>query len=247
MSETDPAPQIKEPVASKPKQENALLNLLLNVLLPVTILSYCSKEKGWYSVGPKWALVIAVALPIGYQIYDWFQRRKMNLFSIIGMISVLITGGLGLLELGAQEFALKEAAIPCILGCLFIYTHLKGKPLAKSLLLNPDLMDVAKVERLVAENQQQPAFAKLMWQTTLTMAGSFLLSGVMNYGLALYFLNGTIRGSEAYTAAIGKITGWGFVVIGLPMMAFLVIAFLRLIKGLQQLTGLTQDEIMIPR
>ena len=247
MSETDPTPETKEPAANKPKQENALLNLLLNVLLPVTILSYCSKKEGWYSVGPKWALIIAVALPIGYQIYDWFQRRKRNLFSIIDMIIVLITGGLGLLELGAQEFALKEAAIPCILGGLFIYTHLKGKPLAKSLLLNTDLIDVAKVERLVAENQQEPAFAKLMWQTTLTMAGSFLLSGVMNYGLALYFLNGTIRGSDAYTAAIGKITGWGFVVIGLPMMAFLVIAFLRLIKGLQQLTGLTQDEIMIPR
>ena len=247
MSATDPNPETKEPAANKPKQENALLNLLLNVLLPVTILSYCSKKEGWYSVGPKWALVIAVALPIGYQIYDWFQRRKMNLFSIIGMISVLITGGLGLLELPAPAFALKEAAIPCILGLLFVLTHFNGKPLAKALLLNPDLMDVAKVERLVAENQQQPAFAKLMWQTTMTMAGSFFLSGAMNYGLALYFLNGTVPGSDTYTAAIGKVNGWGFVVIGLPMMAFLVIAFLRLIKGLQQLTGLTQDEIMIPR
>ena len=46
------------------KQENPLLNLLLNVLLPVTVLSMCSKEPGpgapIYALGPKWALVVAV-------------------------------------------------------------------------------------------------------------------------------------------------------------------------------------------
>lgn len=223
------------------------MNLLLNVLLPVTILSYCSKDTGWYAVGPRWALVIAIALPIGYQIYDWNLRRKMNLFSIIGMISVLLTGALGLMRLSAQQFALKEAAIPLILGALFLWTHKAGKPLVKSLLLNPDLMDVVKIERAVETNQQRAGFDKLMWQTTLTLAGSFVLSAVMNYFLALFFLKDVVLGSTEYTAAIGKITGWGFLVIGVPMAAFMIVALIRLIKGLQRLTGLTQDEIMLPR
>jgi intracellular septation protein A len=243
MSEETPAP----PTAPPAKQENALANLLLNVLLPVTILSYCSKETGWYGIGPKWALIVSVALPVGYQIYDWFQRRKINTFSIIGMVSVLITGGLGLLKLNAQAFALKEAAIPLILGLIFIITHRTGKPLAKSLLINPDLMDVPKIDRALDTNEQRPAFNQLMWQTTLMLAGSFVLSAVLNYVLALYFLNGKEPGSEAYTAAIGKITGWGFLVIGVPMMVCLVFAFMRLIKGLQKLTGLSQDDIMMPR
>ena len=244
---TDPTPPPAAPATPKPKQENALLNLLLNVLLPVTILSYCGKKTGWYAVGPKWALIIAIALPIGYQIYDWLQRRKLNAFSIIGMISVLFTGGLGLMELSAQAFALKEAAIPVALAAIFLWTHYSGKPLAKTLLLNPDMMDVAKIQRSIAEKQQQPAFDQLMWQTTLTLAGSFILSAFLNYALALYFLSGKTPGSEEYTAAIGKQTGWGFVVIGLPMMAFLIMAFMRLMKGLQRMTGLKQDDILLGR
>lgn len=233
--------------APKPKQENALASLLLNVLLPITILSYCSKDKGWYAVGPTWALIIAVLLPIGYQAYDWYQRRKINTFSIVGMISVLVTGGLGLMKLSAQAFALKEAAIPLILGGLFVITHRNGKPLSKTFLLNPDLVNVDKLAKAIETHQQRPAFDKLLWQTTWILAGSFLLSAVLNYFLAIYFLTGKVPGGEEYTAAIGKITGYGFLVIGLPMMGFLIFAFLRMMKGLEKLTGLKQDDIFHPR
>lgn len=244
-----PAPSDPTPTTAAPpppaKQENALANLLLNVVLPVTILSYCGKETGTFAVGPKWALVIAMALPLGYQAYDWHQRRTINIFSILGMVGVLLTGGLGLLELSARAFALKEAAIPLLLAALFVWTHRAGKPLVKALLLNPDLVHVRKVERLIQERQQHQAFQQILWQSTVTLAGSFVLSAVLNYGVAMHFLDGKLPGSEAYTAALGKITGWGFVITGLPMMAFLVMAFLRLIKRLQDLTGLSRDELMV--
>lgn len=243
------SPMSSSPSASAPtppaKQENALANLLLNVVLPVTILSYCSKETGPLGVGPQWALVIAMALPLGYQAYDWHQRRKINVFSIMGMIGVLLTGGLGLMKLNAQAFAFKEAAIPLLLGVLFLWTHRTGKPLVKALLLNPDLVHVGKVERLIQERQQSEAFQQILWQSTLTLAGSFVLSAVLNYGVAMHFLDGKVPGSEAYTAALGKITGWGFVITGLPMMAFLIVTFMRLIKRLQHLTGLSRDELMV--
>lgn len=241
-SPTESTPPAPAPPA---KQENALANLLLNVVLPVTILSYCGKETGPLGVGPKWALVIAMALPLGYQIYDWRQRRTLNIFSILGMVGVLLTGGLGLLELSARAFAVKEAAIPALLAVLFLWTHRAGKPLVRSLLMNPDLMQVGKIERLVRERQQEPALAKALWGSTWMLAGSFLLSAVLNYGVAMHFLDGKAPGSEAYTAALGKITGWGFVITGLPMMAFLVVTFLRLTKRLQELTGLTRDELMV--
>lgn len=241
MSSTPSAPAPAPAV----RQENALANLLLNVVLPVTILSYCGKETGPFAVGPKWALVIAMALPLGYQVYDWRQRRTLNIFSIMGMVGVLLTGGLGLLELSARAFAVKEAAIPFLLAILFLWTHRAGKPLVRALLMNPDLMQVGKIERLIREREQQAAFQKVLWNSTCTLAGSFVLSAVLNYGVAMHFLDGKAPGSEAYTAALGKITGWGFVITGLPMMAFLVMAFLRLTRRLQELTGLSRDELMV--
>jgi len=241
---TEPAHPPPAP-APAPRQENALASLLLNVVLPVTILSYCGKESGFLAVGPKWALVIAMALPLGYQAYDWRMRRQWNIFSMLGLIGVLLTGGLGLLELGARAFAFKEAAIPLLLAVLFIWTHRAGKPLVKALLLNPDLLHVSKIERLVHERQQLPSYQRALWHATLTLAGSFVLSALLNYAVAMYFLADQVPGSEGYTAAIGKITGWGFLITGLPMMAFLLLAFLRLLKNLQSLTGLTRDDLMV--
>lgn len=238
------APVATTATAPPPKKENALANLMLNVLLPVTILSYCGKETGMLAVGPKWALVLAMALPLGYQAYDWYQRRQINPFSILGMVGVLLTGGLGLLELSAQAFAVKEAAIPLLLAVLFLWTHRAGKPLVKSLLMNPELMDVAAVERLVKERREEKAFQELLWQATCWLAASFVISAVLNYGVALHFLSGKIPGSEGYTAALGKITGWGFLITGVPMMGFMIMAFQRMIKGLQRLTGLSRDALM---
>jgi len=155
---TPPAPV--GPKASK--QENPLLNLLLNILLPVTVLSMCSKEGNWYSLGPKWALVVAVLLPVGYFVYDYSKRRKINTFSIIGFVSVLFTGGLGLMNLSAQVFAWKEASVPLILAAVFYFTGRGKKPLVRQLLMNPDIIDVKKVESAIDAHHSRAAFDRLL-------------------------------------------------------------------------------------
>lgn len=240
--ESTPAPA-KPPV----KQENALLNILLNVLLPVTVLSMCSKEGNWYSLGPKWALVVAALLPIGYFIWDYKERRKINSISIIGILSVLFTGGLGLLELRAQAFAWKEASVPLIIAALIWWTGRGDKPLVRTMLLNPDVFDVRKMENAIDAHNVRPDFDRLIRSSTWLLIGSMLLSAVLNYVLAIYFLTGKEPGTSEYTEAIGKQTGWGWVVIGVPSMGMMLFAMMRLFKGLKRLTGLNSDEIMLPR
>ena len=235
------------PAAPKVKQENPLLNLLLNILLPVTVLSMCSKEGHWYSLGPKWALVVAVLLPVGYFIYDYHQRRKINAFSIIGFVSVLFTGGLGLLNLSSRVFAIKEASVPLILAVVIWWTGRGEKPMVRTLLLNPEIVDVKKVETAIAEHNARSAFDRLIRSSTWLITGSMLMSAALNYFLARFFLDGLTPGSTEYTEAIGKQTGWGWVVIGVPSMAMMLFAMFRLFKGVKRLTGLDTDQIMLPR
>ena len=235
------------PAVPKAKQENALLNLLLNILLPVTVLSMCSKEGNWYSLGPKWALVVAVLLPVGYFIYDYRERRKVNAFSIIGFVSVLFTGGLGLLNLSAQAFAIKEASVPLILAVVIWWTGRGEKPMVRTLLLNPEVVDANKVEAAITEHNARPAFDRLIKTSTWLLTGSMLMSAVLNYFLAIFFLDGLTPGSTEYSEAIGKQTGWGWLVIGVPSMAMMLFAMFRLFKGVKHLTGLDTDQILLPR
>ena len=249
MSAPDPAPVVSPlpPAKPAPKPENPLANLLLNVLIPVVILSNLNKEGDFPQLGPKGSLIAALLFPIGYQIYDYAQRRKWNLFSLIGFISVLLTGGLGLMTMSAQVFAWKEAAVPLILAALIFFSHKGKKPLVKTLLLNPDMLDMPKIEAAVSKSNTRAGYERLLWTSTLLLTATMLLSAVLNYFLAMYFLAGKTPGSPEYTAAIGAQTGWGYLVVGVPSLGMMAFSLLRLFKGLKSLTGLGTDEIMLPR
>lgn len=246
-SESESAASSKPAVKPAAKTENPIANLLLNVLIPVVILSNCSKTEGFLALGPKVALIVAMLFPIGYQIYDYRQRRKWNLFSGIGFVSVLLTGGLGLLTMSAVVFAWKEAAVPLILAALIFFSHKGKKPLVKSLLLNPDLMDMPKIEKAIEAGNQRAGYERLLWTSTLLLTFSMLLSAVLNYFLAMYFLSDKVPGSPDFTAAIGRQTGWGYLVVGVPSLAMMGFALFRLFKGLKHLTGLDSEQIMLPR
>jgi len=90
----------------KPKQEHPLANILINVIIPVLVLSFLSKDpdlqeklgkavRPWH-IGPIYAMIVALALPLGYGIWHFIQTRKPNFFSGLGLISIALTGGLTL-------------------------------------------------------------------------------------------------------------------------------------------------------
>ena len=169
-----------------PAKENPLHNFLLNVLLPVVALSVLSKEGGkpWH-IGPVWGMVLAVSVPLAYGIWFFARHRRPNAFSLIGLGSVLLTGGITLFSWrpdgtihpkAALLFALKEASIPLVLGLCVILSHRSRTPLVKVLLINPDLFDLPRIEAALQEKNRQEEYAALLWHTALAFGGSFLIS-----------------------------------------------------------------------
>jgi hypothetical protein len=67
----------------------------------------------------------------------------------------------------------------------------------------------------------------------------------------MYFLgdlnHAAANAREIYNEKIAKVTGWGFVVIGVPIMIFLFFTLRKLLSGLRSLTGLKDEELMLPR
>ncbi len=96
------------------KKENLWINLGFNILVPTLILSKLSGEE---HLGPTFSLMVALAFPVIYGAYDFYCRNKINIFSILGLVSTLLTGTISLLKLPPEYIAIKEAAIP---GIIFI-------------------------------------------------------------------------------------------------------------------------------
>ncbi|WP_350636986.1 VC0807 family protein, partial [Pseudoalteromonas sp. GW168-MNA-CIBAN-0100] len=72
----------------------------------------------------------------GYGIYDFIKARSLNFISLLGFLSTLLTGGIALFELNVEWLAIKEAAIPGIIGLTVLMSGFFGKPLLAKVLLN---------------------------------------------------------------------------------------------------------------
>ncbi len=256
--------------ANKVHREHPLANILVNVLIPVLALSYLSKDPDFqraigkavqpWHIGPVKALIVALAFPLAYGIHHFIKTRKTNFFSALGMISVLLTGGLtiflwnqdGTIKSNAHIlFGLKEASIPFILGLAVIGSHYTPNPLLRTFLYSDSMFDITKIERLVESKNSQAIYKKILLNATYLFAASFFISAILNFGLAIYFLGDldhtASNARELYNESVAKLTSWGFAVIGLPILVFLFLTLRRLISQLSKLTGLKEEEIMLPR
>ena len=122
------------------KPENLFLNLIFNIALPSLVLSKLSTPE---RMGPVAGLVVALAFPLGYGVWDYAKRRHANFISIIGLASVLLTGGLGLLHISVFWFAVKEGVVPAIIGLAVLFSLKTKTPLVRALLYNEQVIDVA--------------------------------------------------------------------------------------------------------
>lgn len=224
----------------QPKKESPLLSLLLNIAIPALVLS---KLSGPDNLGPVGALIVGLAFPLCYGVYDFFSRGKFNFFSALGVVSTALTGGFSLMQLDIEWLAIKEAAIPLVLGCFVLGSVFRGKPIVKEFLYKPELVKVDKIEERLAERGNKAEFDNTLKYTTLILAASFFLSSILNYGLAKYILQSP-PGTEAFNQELGQMTALSYPVIVLPSLVVTLGALWYMISGIKRLTDFSLEEIM---
>jgi hypothetical protein len=242
IASTPPTPPPSPPSVAPPqppRRENIWINLLCNAVFPAVILTTLSKE---HRLGPMWALVLAISLPLGYGIYDLVTRKKWNIFSVLGVVSTALTGGLGLMKLSSFWFAVKEAAVPLVLGAALPISQRAGQPLVKAIVCNDQILNMPKVEAALAEANAHAAFDRLLAQVGWIIAGSFVLSSALNFVLALWILKSP-SGTPEFSEQLGRLTALSYPVITLPCMVVMFFGMWKLLTGLERLTGLKGDEL----
>ena len=224
----------------KKKPENPLISLMVNIVIPVAILSLLSKEK---YLGPVWALVVGLAFPISYGVRSVVRNRKADVLSIIGIVSVTLTGVFGILELPPQWIAIKEAAIPLLLGVAIIGSLKTPWPLIKTLMMTDALFDVERLNGALKEKGNEAVFEKRLVGLTWGFAASMFISAGLSYTLAKIVLKSE-PGTEAFTAELGKMTGLSHIVVLVPSMIIMLWVMNKLFDTLIELTGLDLEELV---
>lgn len=229
--------------ANEPKKENIFYNLLLNIILPAVILS---KFSGTNYLGPVYGLIVALILPFGYGVYDIVINKKRNFISILGFVSILLTGIIGLLNFPPNYIAIKEAAIPFLIGLVLLISVFTPFKLLNKLVYNNEVLDINRIETIVNNNNKLQAINKVLRNSTIFLSLSFFISAILNFILAKILIQSN-PGTTEFNQELGKMAMLSYPVIALPSIIILILIFWYLFTQLKKLTGLTTDELLAPK
>ncbi|MDP1900519.1 MAG: VC0807 family protein [Rubrivivax sp.] len=223
--------------AAKP---NPLVEIAITIIVPALILMNLSSDKRLGNTG---ALLLALAFPVGWGLWDGWKRRKLNWLSVLGVVSTLLTGGIGLLALDAQWLAVKEAAVPALIGIVILGSAWTESPLIRLLVFNATLFDIDRVHKALDERHNTPAFERQLRTATLLLAGTFFFSAVANYVLARWVVHSP-AGTEAFNEELGRLTLLSYPIIAVPSMIMMMALMFWLAHGAKALTGLTLGDML---
>jgi len=222
------------------RPNNTFLELIFNIAVPSIILM---KLSGDDYLGSMYALVVALFFPIGYGLYDFIKNKSMNFISLLGFLSTLLTGGIGLFELDVEWLAIKEAAIPSAIGLVVLISGFWGKPLIAKVLLNPIIFNLDLIYESLSNKDKTNEFkAKIQWANHL-LAVTFVFSATMNYLLAKWIVVSP-AGTTEFNEQLGEMTILSYPVIAIPSTIMLIAIMFYVVKSVMKLTDLKLEQIL---
>lgn len=225
---------------SRDQKPNVLLEIAVTIVVPALILTYLS---GKDRLGTTGALLFALALPLGWGLWDGWRRRKLNWMAVLGVVSTLLTGGIGLLKLDAWWLAVKEAAVPTLIGLVILGSAWTKTPLIRLMVFNASLFNVDKISAALRERQAELAFEQKLRIGTVLLAATFFFSAVANFILTRMVVSSP-AGTEAFNHELGRLTALSYPVIAVPSMLMMMGLMFWLARGAKALTGLDLSDML---
>ena len=220
---------------------NPWLEIVTTIVVPSVVLMYASGDA---ALGPTVALVVALAFPLLWGLNSWRQARGFGAMAGIGVVSTVLTGGMGLLQLDGSWFAVKEAAVSALFGLAVAVSALSRRPLIHALLLHPSVFDVPRLQAALTQRGTAEAFAGRMRRATLLLALTFGVSAVLNYLLARWLV-ASPSGSEAFNEELGRFTLVAWPVITVPSLAMTMALLWWIARGIRELADLSFNDLLL--
>jgi hypothetical protein len=234
---TPPAPTTP---AAPPAQRNPLFEIAVTIIVPAVVLMQLSSPE---RVGTRGALVLALAFPLGWGLWEGLRQRKLSWLALLGVVSTLLTGGIGLLKVDPFWLAVKEAAVPGLIGLAVLGSNWTRWPLIRILVFNPSLFDVERIHLALEQRHNTVPFELRLRTGTMLLAGTFFFSSLMNFVLARWIVTSP-GGSEAFNQELGRLTLLSYPFIAIPSMLMMMGLMWWLARSARQLTGLDIGDML---
>lgn len=235
-----PSTDIQKSHQYKPRP---MIDLLISIIIPSVILMKLSSDN---DLGASGALIIALSFPLGWGLFELIKYRKFNFIALLGLISVVLTGGIGLLQLDTQWLAIKEAAIPGLIGMAILISTRTRYSLLKIMVYNPKILNIEKIQQKLQELDNSDAFEARLSNATYLLSSTFLFSSLMNYILAKWIVTSP-SGSAAFNEELGQMTLLSYPVIAIPSMLMMMAIFYYLWRTIHGMTGLPLEKIFVSK
>jgi len=227
------------PKAIPEHKPRPFVDMIVGIIIPSVILMKLSGDE---QLGAALALIVALAFPVGWGLFELVKYRKFNFIALLGLVSVLLTGGIGLLQLDTQWLAIKEAAIPGVIGIAVLVSTQTRFPLIKTILYNPKVIDVEKINLKLEELNSADEFESRLLKATYLLGGTFFFSAVMNYVLAKWLVTSP-AGSVEFNEQLGQMTLLSYPMIAIPSMLMMMGIFYYLWRTIHGMTGFALEDI----
>lgn len=149
---------------------------------------------------------------------------------------------MGLLEIDPKYIAIKEAAVPGLIGLLVLASLRTRYPLVRTFIYNDKLLQVKRIDKALRENNSTEAFEKSLVASSVLLSCSFFVASATNYALAKIVLVSP-PGTEDFNRELARMMALSYPVNVLPAMVVMLFAVYYLFRCIRKHTNLTLEEI----
>jgi hypothetical protein len=214
------------------------VSVIVNIAIPVVILLTLSAPD---RLGALPALLLAIGIPAVWGVIELKRAHRVDISAALGLISVLLTGVIGVLGLNAQLLAVKEAAIPIGFAIVLLASNSTRFPVVT--LLADMVQRRDRVRTALDRPAQQAAYHRHLQRSGAVWAGIMTLSGVLKFILASVVVN-SAAGTEAFNHELAR-----YELVQLPttftLSGVLILSLIWYIaSGTAKITGLETAEVL---
>lgn len=210
---------------------------LFTIVIPIIILLTLSDES---RLGPIPALLLSLAFPLSLGIWELVRSRRVDIFATVGVISVVLTGVIGLFALSPRWLAVKEAAVPLVFALFIIGSDYKGWPLVQVLFDRTLRRD--RVRDALEANDTAPDYRQLISRTSWLWAGTMATAAVLRYILAIVIVTSE-PGTKEFNRQLGEMTALRIPLVSIPVGIMMMATIWFMVRSTSRLTQLPASDI----